>query len=101
MAARTAKVIVPVCSMERDTAFGDIEDPGNAGQVESAGGNITRCHMPRRTFVKCNEISGRRGVCSTQSPASGGGTGGKHRSPVFVGEHHLLVEANFDEFFVV
>src|SRR5690242_12038036 len=70
MAVRMTIVIVPVRAMEGDPAFGDIQHPGHARQVEAIRGDIAGSHMAGRTFMIGDEVPDRGGVFSAQAFAT-------------------------------
>ena len=45
MRARPAEIVMPESAVEGDAAFGDVLHPGDAGQVETAGGNVACGHV--------------------------------------------------------
>src|SRR5581483_6711146 len=61
MTARLAIIVVPVCSVKRDSRAGEETDPRHAGQIITAAraGFAVVGHVNRRAFVEGLEIAER------------------------------------------
>src|SRR5215212_274506 len=65
MTARPAKVVVPVGAVEGNPIFPDVNYPRYAGEIESAGCQVTSRHVPRGSLMECEEVSDWRCIGST------------------------------------
>src|SRR5215208_1669494 len=62
MTVRVAVIIVPVCTVERDATFCNIQHPRYTGQIKAIRGDIASSHVPCGTFMVGNEISNWRSI---------------------------------------